>query len=171
MTTMRVAPYPGHTMPTSQPRQSTERDLRRLKPILKFMNQANILLFRSTGGVLGSWLPGGARIGLLTTTGRKTGQRRTAALLYLRDGERIVLVASQGGMPRHPIWFLNLEADPKVEFQTGSTPQPYRARRANATERASYWPQICELYSGYETYQRRTDREIPLVILEPAGSP
>lgn len=131
------------------------------------MNRANVLLFRSTGGWLGSWLPRGARIGLLTTTGRKTGRPRTVALLYLRDGDRIVLVASQGGMPRHPLWFLNAEADPQVEFQTGAASRPYRARRADPVEREQYWPQLCALYPGYEGYQRKTDREIPLVILEP----
>ncbi len=155
-------------MSDSEARRSTERDLRLLKPFLRAMNQANILLFRSTGGWLGSWLPRGARIGLLTTTGRKTGRRRTVALVYLRDDERIVLVASQGGMPRHPIWFLNLEADPAVEFQTGPAPRPYRARRADPAERGRYWPRLCALYPGYETYQQKTEREIPIVILEPA---
>jgi len=152
----------------SQTRRSTDNDLRLLKPFLRAVNQANILLFRSTRGRFGSRLPGGARIGLLTTTGRKTGRRRTVALLYLSDGDRIILVASQGGMPRHPIWFLNLEADPAVEFETGSAARSYQARCANPAERASYWPQVCRLYPGYETYQRKTDREIPLVILEPA---
>lgn len=155
-------------MPADAPRRSTARELRLLKPFLLAINRANILLFRCTGGVLGSWMPRGARIGLLTTTGRKTGRRRTAALLYLREGERILLVASQGGMPQHPIWFLNLEADPEVEFQTGPAPRQYRARRADAVERAGYWPRLCKIYPGYENYQRRTDREIPLVILEPA---
>ncbi len=155
-------------MSSAAPRQSTEQELRLLKPLLRAVNRANILLFRCTGGILGSWMPRGARIGLLTTKGRKTGHRRTAALLYLRDGERIVLVASQGGMPRHPIWFLNLEADPNVEFETGPARRQYVARRADAAERETYWPQVCRLYPGYEGYQRRTEREIPLVILEPA---
>ena len=155
-------------MPSSRPRTSTERELRLLKPFLLAFNRANILLFRCTGGILGSWMPRGARIGLLTTTGRKTGRRRTVALLYLRDGERIVLVASQGGMPRHPIWFLNLKANPEVEFQIGPVPRPYRARRADEAERLSYWRQVCQIYPDYETYQQRTEREIPLVILEPA---
>jgi deazaflavin-dependent oxidoreductase (nitroreductase family) len=102
---------------------------------------------------------------LLTTTGRKTGQPRTTPLFYLPDGERLVLVASYAGDDRHPQWFNNLVVDPVVTVQIGGESRRMRATVAMPDEKARLWPRVVELYQGYDDYQRRTSRDIPLVIL------
>lgn len=145
----------------------TERQIRMAAPFMKLMTVVNTFVFRVSGGRLGSRFLRGAPVGLLTTRGRRSGEERTLPLIYLADGERIVLVASKGGMPTHPAWFLNLEADPEVTFQTGSEPRAMRARRASAEEKAKLWGRLCAVYPDYDDYQARTDRDIPVVILEP----
>ncbi len=149
--------------------QSTEADLRRAKPFMKAMTAANVFVFRISGGRWGAKFPRhGSPVGLLTTTGRKSGATRVAPLIYLQDGPRIVLVASQGGMPKHPVWYLNLEAHPDVTFETRETGlRTYRARRASAEEKAALWPRLCAVYPDYADYQARTDRDIPVVVLDP----
>jgi deazaflavin-dependent oxidoreductase (nitroreductase family) len=128
---------------------------------------ANRVLYRLSGGKVGGTMKG-APILLLTTKGRKSGKPRTMPLLYLRDDGRLVVVASSGGSPGHPAWFLNLRDDPSVEVEIGRNRERRRARVATAEERAPLWPRVVELYQGYDSYQRKTTREIPLVILEPA---
>jgi deazaflavin-dependent oxidoreductase (nitroreductase family) len=132
------------------------------------MSAVNRFVFRLTGGRLGGRFRGGAPVGLLTTTGRRSGQRRTTPLIYLEDADRVVLVASQGGLPKHPIWYLNLSASHLVDFQKprGSALR-YRARTANAEEKRALWPRLCAIYRDYDDYQARTDRPIPVVILDP----
>jgi deazaflavin-dependent oxidoreductase (nitroreductase family) len=150
-------------------RRSTEAELRRAKPFIRAMSAANRVVFRLTGGRLGGRFLRGAPVGLLTTTGRKSGARRTTPLIYLDDGERVVLVASQGGLPRHPLWYGNLSAAPDVEFQRPRGPVlRYRARTASPEEKRALWPRVCAIYPDYDGYQARTDRDIPVVILDPA---
>jgi deazaflavin-dependent oxidoreductase (nitroreductase family) len=105
----------------------------------------------------------------LTTTGRKSGQRRSVMLTSpVQQGDAIVIVASRGGDDRHPAWFLNLRDNPDVEVAFAGKPkQSMRARIATPEERAALWPQVTARYRGYGNYQTRTDREIPLVLLEP----
>jgi len=104
----------------------------------------------------------------LTTTGRKSGQRRTTMLTSpAKDGDNLVLVASYGGSPKHPDWFLNLKANPDVEVMTPGFKGRRRARVATAEEKARLWPGIAGRYRNYAGYQARTSRDIPLVILEP----
>jgi deazaflavin-dependent oxidoreductase (nitroreductase family) len=104
----------------------------------------------------------------LTTTGRKSGKRRTTMLTSpVQDGDRVVLVASNGGDDRHTNWFLNLRNDPKVEVTMGGRTRPMGARVASPEEKAELWPRVVAAHRGYEQYQTRTDRDIPLVILEP----
>jgi deazaflavin-dependent oxidoreductase (nitroreductase family) len=105
----------------------------------------------------------------LTTTGRKSGRPRTVLLTSpLRDGDAIVVVASRGGDDHHPAWLVNLRANPDVEVAIGRQPKrPMRARIADPDERARLWPQVVAKYQGYGDYQAKTDREIPLVLLEP----
>jgi deazaflavin-dependent oxidoreductase (nitroreductase family) len=158
------------TAPEPRPgvRKSTEQELRRAKPFIRAMSAANRFVFRLTGGRLGGRFRGGAPVGLLTTTGRRSGQRRTTPLIYLEDGDHVVLVASQGGLPKHPIWYLNLSASHLVDFQKPRGPSlRYRARTANAEEKRALWPRLCAIYSPYDDYQKRTDRPIPVVILDP----
>ncbi|RMD83662.1 MAG: nitroreductase family deazaflavin-dependent oxidoreductase [Candidatus Dadabacteria bacterium] len=138
--------------------------------VIKWMSRANTWLYRVSGGRLGGrWLRG-APVMLLTTIGRKSGQPRTVPLLYLRDGENIVCVASKGGMSKHPLWYLNLEANPDCEVQIGRQRLPMRARRASDAEKAELWPRLVAMYPDYEDYQARTERNIPVVILSPRGA-
>jgi deazaflavin-dependent oxidoreductase (nitroreductase family) len=98
--------------------------------------------------------------------GAKSGTRRTTPLLYVDDPPNVVIVASKGGYPQHPAWYHNLRAHPDTEVQIGSERRQVRARVATEAERERLWPMAVETYSGYRDYQRRTDRTIPLVILE-----
>jgi len=107
----------------------------------------------------------------LTTTGRKSGKRRTTMLTSpVQDGDTWVLVASYGGDDRNPQWFLNLRDNPDVEFKTGAEPRPMRARVATQDEKAHLWPRVIAAHQGYANYQTKTDRDIPLVILTPRSS-
>jgi deazaflavin-dependent oxidoreductase (nitroreductase family) len=111
---------------------------------------------------------GGMPIVELETTGRRSGRPRTVVLSTpLVDGERTVLVASKGGDDRHPDWYRNLVADPEVELTMHGTTRQMRARTADRDERAELWPRVVAAYPGYAAYQRRTSREIPLVVCEP----
>jgi deazaflavin-dependent oxidoreductase (nitroreductase family) len=103
---------------------------------------------------------------LLTTRGRKTGNLRRTALIYGRDVDRYVVVASNGGGANHPSWYLNLREHPEVHVQVGAETFPGRARDATQTERRSLWNRMTEIWPEYENYQRRTEREIPVVIIE-----
>jgi deazaflavin-dependent oxidoreductase (nitroreductase family) len=107
----------------------------------------------------------------LTTVGRKSGRPRTAMLTSpVRHEGNYVIVASRGGDERHPAWYLNLVADPDVEVKLKGTTTPMHARVATPEERADLWPKVTSAYKGYAGYQTRTDREIPLVVLEPRAS-
>jgi len=135
--------------------------------VIRIMTALNVWLFRLTGGWLGGRFRGGAPVCLVTTRGRRSGTMRTVALLYLRDGDRIVIVGSKGGMSHHPAWILNLRADPRCEVQIGSETRAMRARTATPEERASLWPELVAMYPDYQQYQERTTRQIPVVICEP----
>jgi F420H(2)-dependent quinone reductase len=135
-------------------------------------------IYRATRGAVGRHVAGRPAL-LLHTVGRKTGQPRTTALVYARDGDSYVVVASYGGAPRHPAWFLNLEANPDVDVQVGRQRRPARARVAEAEERERLWKLVNEKNRGlaplfhrgvvgrYDVYQRHTRRAIPVVVLEP----
>jgi deazaflavin-dependent oxidoreductase (nitroreductase family) len=110
----------------------------------------------------------GSPVLLLTTTGRKSGKERTVPLLYLGDGENMVVVASNGGTPKHPAWWLNLEANPEATVEIGSRKLWVRVEKASPEEKKRLWPRLVAMYGGYETYRRRTDREIPVVLLSPS---
>ena len=123
-------------------------------------------VYRATGGGVGGRLAG-ASVLLLTTTGRKSGKEHTVPLLYLEDGENMVVVASNGGTPRHPAWWLNLEKKPEAIVEIGHRKLRVRAERASPEEKDRLWPKLVAMYAGYESYRCRTDREIPVVILRP----
>jgi deazaflavin-dependent oxidoreductase (nitroreductase family) len=103
---------------------------------------------------------------LLDHVGARSGRKRTNPLACLEDGDNIVIVASKGGSPRHPAWFHNLCANPDTTVQVGSRRIPVTARVATSNERSRLWPKVVAPYCGYENYQRRTSRQIPLVILQ-----
>jgi deazaflavin-dependent oxidoreductase (nitroreductase family) len=124
-------------------------------------------LYETTDGRIGASL-GGRPMLLLRTVGRRSGASRTSALLYVRDGDGYVVIGSKGGDPRHPGWFHNLMANPDVEIQVGRQRLPVHARLADGAERAKLWAQADQVNKGqYGAYQARTDREIPVVVLEP----
>jgi deazaflavin-dependent oxidoreductase (nitroreductase family) len=104
---------------------------------------------------------------LVDHVGARSGKHRTSPLVYARDGENVILVASKGGYPKNPAWFHNLMANPDTTIQIGSRRSDVHARAADPEERKRLWPKVVEVYGGYEDYRKRTDREIPLVILEP----
>ncbi len=111
---------------------------------------------------------------LLTTRGSATGKPHTVPLLYLREDSTLVVIASWGGRPHHPDWYVNLTDEPRATVQVQTKRWAVRARTANESERELWWPRIVAAYPGYRNYQSRTDRIIPVVFLEPAsfaGSP
>jgi len=149
------------------PRPFTAKEERIARPIVKAMSRVNTWIYRASGGRLGAKWMHGAPILLLTTVGRKSGERRTAPLLFLEDGPRVVLVGSQGGMSKDPLWVKNIDANPDVEIEIGAKKRPMRARRADAGEKARYWPALCKMYPDYADYQARTTRDIPVLLLDP----
>lgn len=124
-------------------------------------------LYVHSDGRIGASL-GGRPMLLLRTVGRRTRQSRTSALLYVRDGDAYVVIASKGGAPQHPGWFYNLTAQPDVEIQVGRERIPVRARVEEGEQRSRLWARADEVNQGqYATYQSRTSRVIPVVVLEP----
>ncbi len=121
---------------------------------IKVMSATHSCWYRLTGGLIGGNVLG-APVLLLITTGRKSARQRTTPLLYLRDDQDMVIVASNGGNDRHPAWWLNLEANPQAEVQVGSVTKKVRAERAKQKERSRLWPLLVDVYSGYEGYQAR----------------
>jgi deazaflavin-dependent oxidoreductase (nitroreductase family) len=132
---------------------------------LRWTGRFNVPLYRLTRGRLFGTV-GGAPILLLETIGRKSGQRRTAPVVYLRDGERLVVIGSNAGNLRPPAWALNLNANPDAEVQVGGERRSVRARVAEGDERAELWRKANEMYSGFDDYEENTDREIAVFVLE-----
>jgi deazaflavin-dependent oxidoreductase (nitroreductase family) len=122
--------------------------------------------YRETGGEVGHLWKRGSKILLLTTTGRTTGEPRTTPLIYEADGDRFVIVASKGGAPEHPGWYRNLAQNPAVEVQVKSEIFRARARTATDDERSRLWQLAALQWPDYDAYQQRTDREIPVVVLD-----
>ena len=135
--------------------------------LLTALSRAHVALYRASRGRLGGRIAGGAPVLLLTTTGRKSGKQRMTPLLYLEDAGRYVVIASVGGAPKHPAWYLNLLANPAARIDVGSRKVPVTASTASPDERARLWPLAVQIYAGYDGYQARTTREIPVVILAP----
>jgi deazaflavin-dependent oxidoreductase (nitroreductase family) len=134
----------------------------------RYANVLHRALVKGTGGRLGG-TGFGMPVVILTTTGRKSGRQRTTMLTTpVHDDDRVVLVASYGGDDRHPAWFLNLRDNPDVEIEMRGTKRSMRARVASAEEKEGLWPEVTAAYKGYAQYQTKTERDIPLVILEPA---
>lgn len=135
--------------------------------VIRLMTVANTWVYRLTGGRIGGKFLRGAPVCLLTTIGRKSGQPRTVALLYLEDGRDVIVVASKGGMSRNPLWYANLESNPEVTVQVGSTERRMRATRVDDDEKRTLWPKLVSMYRDFDDYQGRTTRNIPVVRLTP----
>jgi deazaflavin-dependent oxidoreductase (nitroreductase family) len=135
--------------------------------IAKVVNTLHRSLFTATSGRVGGRVAGMPAL-ILTTTGRTSGKRRATMLTApIVDGDTVVLIASYGGDDREPQWARNLRANPDVDITMGGRTRPMRARIASSDERAALWPRVTAAYKGYAGYQTRTEREIPVVILEP----
>jgi len=141
----------------------------RIWPATRRFMGAHTFLYQRTGGRIGHTIPGvPGKMLLLDHVGAKSGTKRTSPLLYVRDGEDLVIVASKGGFPKNPAWFHNLVANPDTTVQVGGDHLPVHARVAKPEERERLWQMAVEAYGGYKDYAIRSKgREIPLVVLEP----
>ena len=136
------------------------------KAFIKFFTGLNVVLYRMSGGHLMNRM-GGAAICLVTMTGHKSGRKKTVALMYTPDGDSVLLVASLGGAPKHPVWYHNLKARPQIEVQLGRVQRTMIAREASSAERTTLWPKVVANYPSFATYQQKTSREIPIFVCTP----
>lgn len=125
-----------------------------------------VALFECTGGAEGNTLQGKPII-VLTTKGRKSGKVRKTPLMRVEDGGRYAVIASLGGAPKHPVWYLNLVESPDVTLQDGRRVMELRAREAQGEEREQWWKRAVEAWPAYHEYQQKTDRKIPVIVLDP----
>lgn len=139
----------------------------RMWPVLNRLMSGHTAVYRATRGRIGHRFPGLPSMLLLDHVGAKTGTKRTIPLLYVSDGDDVAIVASKGGHPKHPAWFHNLRANPETTIQIGSQRRAVRARVAAGEERRRLWAKAVEAYGSYREYQERTERKIPIVVLEP----
>jgi deazaflavin-dependent oxidoreductase (nitroreductase family) len=135
---------------------------------LRWAGKMNVPVYRATGGRLMGKV-GKAPVLLLTTTGRKSGQQRTAPVVYLAHGDRYVVIGSNAGNDRVPAWALNLKANPDAAVEVGRKRVKVRARVAEDEERTDLWRRCNEQYAGFDDYEARTDRPISLFVLEPVA--
>jgi deazaflavin-dependent oxidoreductase (nitroreductase family) len=132
------------------------------------LTDVHVGAYKLTGGRIGAKIPRGeGKMLLLEHFGAKSGKHRTIPLLYIDDGDDLVIVASKGGSHKHPAWFHNLMANPETRVQVGSEKREVTARKAGRREKKRLWPRVVDTWPDYENYQERTEREIPLVILSP----
>lgn len=137
-------------------------------PDYSLLGDEHVRRYRETDGQVGyEW--NGVPILLLTTTGRRSGEPRTSALIFGRDGDDLLVVASVGGGPKHPAWYLNLQTDPRAAVQVRADRFDVAARTAGPDEKPRLWRVMQDLWPNYDVYQSRTERVIPLVVLSPTG--
>jgi len=140
----------------------------RLWRFLDLFSDTNVWLYRRTGGRIGGRM-GRAPVLLLHHVGRRSGKQRVTPVLFLADDERLVIVGSKGGAAKHPAWLANLMAHPETTVEVGSRRVRVRARMAGEAERTAYWPRLHDIYPSFRIYQGRTERELPVVVLEPVS--
>ena len=134
------------------------------RAMMRMISGTHEFWYRLSGGLIGGRF-GRLPVLLLTTTGRKSGRKRTTPLVYLSDGNNLVIIASNGGSDKHPEWWLNLRSQPNAEVQVGRDVSTVLAHKAEGDERERLWREVVELYHGYDEYRRMTRREIPVVVL------
>jgi F420H(2)-dependent quinone reductase len=154
-------------MTGSERETSTEKDLSGpARLALKLGSSVHAGVYRATGGKLFGRM-GESPILLLNTVGRKSGRKRTSPLLYVMDGDDFVIIASKGGAPTHPAWYLNLNDNPDATVEVGDREVLVRAEEADSEEKVRLWQKMVEMYPSYDNYQTKTKREIPLLVLHP----
>jgi deazaflavin-dependent oxidoreductase (nitroreductase family) len=137
-------------------------------PVLRRLMGVHTIAYRATGGLIGKRIPGvKAPMLLLDHVGAKSGTKRTVPLLYIPDGDSVAIIASKGGFEKHPAWFHNLKANPDTTVQIGRERRDVHARVAEGPERERLWDRAVALWPQYADYQQRTDRQIPVVVLDP----
>ena len=136
-------------------------------PLLRRAFGSHGTIYRATGGLVGHRIPGFPPFLLLDHVGAKSGKKRTTPLLYVKDDGHYIVVASKGGHPKHPAWFHNVRVNPDTTIQVGRQKLPVHARVARPEERGRLWAKAVAAWRSYDEYQERTDREIPLIVLEP----
>ena len=133
----------------------------------KLYTKVNLAVYKMSGGRLMNTGPAHKPICLVTMTGRKSGKKRELPLMHVPHGQQKILVASLGGISKHPVWYYNLKATPDITITVDGVSRAYRAREVNPDEKASLWPVIVDAYPPYDEYQARTDRDIPVFVCDP----
>ncbi len=144
----------------------TEKEFKKLRSFIKPFSRLNAFLYKLTQGRLMGKLQG-RHVVLIKMKGAKSGKTRTVPLMYVPYKEGVIIVASQGGAPKSPLWHKNLEANPEIEAQYKGKKMKLKARRVDDAEKAAVWPVCVEHYPPFEDYQKRTDRNIPVYVCEP----
>jgi F420H(2)-dependent quinone reductase len=156
-------------MAANEGKRSAERDLSGpARLALKLGSGAHAGVYRATGGKLFGRM-GKSPILLLNTVGRKSGKKRTSPLLYVMDDEDFVVIASKGGAPTHPAWYLNLRANSDASVEVGDREVRVRAEEADPEDKPRLWQMMVEMYPAYDDYQKKAEREIPLLVLHPVS--
>ena len=140
-----------------------------VRGITRFYTRLNIWVFKKSQGRLWKNFPGGYPICVVGMTGKKSGQRREIALIHLPHGDNVLLVASQGGLDKHPVWYHNISANPDVDVLFEGRLRKMRAQQASDDEKRELWPVLISIYPDFDQYQARTDRNIPVFICKPVG--
>jgi len=144
----------------------TDEEFKRIRRFIKPFSKFNVFVYRLTGGrVMGKFQ--GRPIVLITMKGAKSGHTRTIPLMYVPYKEGVIIVASQGGAPKSPVWYQNLVKNPEITAQYRGKKMKLKARQADDTEKAAVWPICVEHYPAFADYQARTDRNIPVFVCEP----
>ncbi|CAA0081967.1 Deazaflavin-dependent nitroreductase [BD1-7 clade bacterium] len=140
-----------------------------VRGIIKRYTRFNVWVYKKSGGRLMKNFPGGFPICIVGMRGRKSGLRREVALIHLPYGESRLLVASQGGMDKDPVWFHNIKANPDIDIMVAGDTREFVARQLGTEEKIDVWPHLLSLYPDFDEYQARTDRDIPVFICEPVN--
>jgi deazaflavin-dependent oxidoreductase (nitroreductase family) len=151
----------------TQPKPIDPRYNGLIRFFMKIYTRVNVAVYRASGGRLMNRFPNGSPICLVTMTGRRSGRRRTIPLIHVPHGEDVILIASQGGMSSHPLWFWNISANPEVSVTADGVTRRMRARRVDDAEKAALWPVALAVYPDFDEYQARTERNIPVFVCSP----
>lgn len=139
-----------------------------IRTVMKLYTRLNVFVYRASAGRLMNRFPNGSPICLVTMTGARSGRRRTVPLIHIPHGEDVILVASQGGMSTHPLWYHNIRAHPEVCITEGGRTRRMIARLVDDDGKAAVWPIAVAVYPDFTTYQARTERNIPVFVCSPA---
>ena len=144
-----------------------ENQLPAIRFVMRWATKLQVGVFRMSKGRLMNKFVGGFPVCIVTTKGARSGKTRRIALIHLPHDDNILLVASSGGMPKNPVWYYNIRANPEIQIMVDGEEKAYRARQVSDEEKAQLWPHLLSLYPDFDEYQARTDRNIPVFICEP----